>query len=299
MSKPEYKALKRPSVASMDAILGYPFSVLDHGFVRVIDYMGNDAAVVQAARVSYGDGTKSVSDDEALTHYLLRHEHTTPFEMCEIKLHCKMPIFVARQWIRHRTASVNEYSQRYSLAPDEFYMPEAEQVMSQSTTNKQGRDGAVNVEEAYRWLDMLAATKGAAMRLYKDATDSDIARELARIGLPVSNYTEWYWKTNLHNLMRFLKLRCDPHAQYEIRVYANVIASIFKTWLPVSHAAWDNHINKAVKFSGKAIEALRLFMQTEPTGNQNQLRAILKVDAGIKGRELQEICDALGIKEAA
>jgi thymidylate synthase (FAD) len=297
MSKPEYQALKRPSVASMDAILGYPFSVLDHGFVRVIDYMGNDAAVVQAARVSYGDGTKSVSDDEALTHYLLRHEHTTPFEMCEIKLHCKMPIFVARQWIRHRTASVNEYSQRYSLAPGEFYMPDAEQVMSQSQTNKQGRESAVDADIAEIFCRQLGDNSRRAYEKYEADTQIGIARELARINLPVSNYTEWYWKTDLHNLMRFLKLRCDPHAQYEIRVYADVIASIFKTWLPVSHAAWDNYIRDSVKFSGNTIRALREVLSQElnvPLEIRDELTR-----RGVKGRELTEVLEALGIKEAA
>ena len=227
---------RRATVPALEEVLYEPMPVLDHGFVRVIDYMGDDAAIVQAARVSYGKGTKKVSDDAGLINYLLRHRHTTPFEMCEIKYHIKVPIFIARQWIRHRTANVNEYSARYSVLDREFYIPSADQLASQSTQNHQGRGDLLQGEEAQRVLDIL---KEDATRNYDhyiemlnedekgevvDESNSGLARELARMNLTLNMYTQWYWKIDLHNLLHFLSLRADAHAQYEIRVYADDIS---------------------------------------------------------------------------
>jgi thymidylate synthase (FAD) len=226
---------KRPSVAALEELLFKSFKVLDHGFVRVVDYMGDDTAVVQAARVSYGRGTKRSSQDQALINYLMRHRHTTPFEMCEIKFHVKMPIFVARQWLRHRTASVNEYSARYSILSKEFYIPDIDHLAPQSTSNKQGRDGALSLQEKERILDILRTDATQAYAHYEelmnctengDIIDPErlgLTRELARMNLTLNYYTEFYWKVNLHNLLHFLSLRADAHAQYEIRVYAELI----------------------------------------------------------------------------
>ena len=220
---------RRATVAALEDILHEPQPVLDHGFVRVIDYMGDDAAVVQAARVSYGKGTKKVSDDAGLIKYLLRHRHTTPFEMCEIKYHVKLPIFVARQWIRHRTANVNEYSARYSMLDREFYIPEPDQLATQSSANRQGRGDVLEGEEAARVLHLLRSDAEATYDHYVEMLNEDeaghvveagrggLARELARINLTLNTYTQWYWKIDLHNLMHFLSLRADAHAQYEIR----------------------------------------------------------------------------------
>ncbi|HZU87664.1 MAG TPA: FAD-dependent thymidylate synthase, partial [Stellaceae bacterium] len=220
---------RRATVAALEEILYEPLPVLDHGFIRVIDYMGDDAAVVQAARVSYGRGTRRVSEDQGLINYLMRHRHTTPFEMCEIKFHVKLPIFVARQWIRHRTANVNEYSARYSILDKEFYIPAAEHLAAQATTNRQGRGEALEGAAARRVLDLLRAEAERAYAGYAELLDEDrtvdpprpgLARELARMNLSLNFYTQWYWKIDLHNLMHFLSLRADPHAQYEIRAYA-------------------------------------------------------------------------------
>lgn len=256
--------LPRVRVPALDAILGVEYPVLDHGFVRVIDYMGSDDSIVQAARVSYGSGTRSVQDDVALIRYLLRHSHTTPFEMCEIKLHVKLPIFVARQWIRHRTANVNEYSGRYSVIDKEFYVPAEEAVASQSGSNRQGRgdrlsqEGTANVraniiagsEEAYaRYEALLAAEPDGS---------SGVSRELARIGLGVNFYSQWYWKIDLHNLMRFLELRVDPHAQFEIRQYAVCILDIMKLWIPHAHKAFLDYRLNAVTLSAQALELIKL-----------------------------------------
>jgi thymidylate synthase (FAD) len=251
--------LTRPNVPALDAILGHQHPVLDHGFVRLIDYMGDDAAVVQAARVSYGEGTETPSSDAALIAYLMRHRHSTPFEMCEIKLHVKLPIFVARQWIRHRTANVNEVSARYSILDREFYIPEPDQVQHQSTANKQGRSGPVEKWANWKFREALKGVCGDAFDLYDTATSSqyDIARETARIGLPLSTYTQWYWKVDLHNLLHFLQLRADPHAQYEIRVYADAILSIVEKWVPMAHAAFVEHRLGAVTFSKSAMVILR------------------------------------------
>ncbi len=235
--------------------------VLDHGFVRVIDYMGDDGAIVQAARVSYGAGTKHVSNDEGLIRYLMRHWHSTPFEMCEIKLHVKLPVFVARQWIRHRTANVNEYSARYSILDREFYIPRVEDLAAQSVVNNQGRGEALTGEEAERVLRYLKDDAGRAYDHYEEMISQEgqagLARELARMNLPANIYTQWYWKVDLHNLFHFLRLRADTHAQYEIRVYAEAIAAMVQDWVPAAYAAFEDYRMGGVQLSGKGVEAIR------------------------------------------
>ena len=266
---------RRAVAPGLEEILYELIPVLDHGFVRVVDYMGDDGAIVQAARVSYGHGTKKISEDRALINYLLRHWHTTPFEMAEIKLHVKMPIFVARQWIRHRMASVNEYSARYSLLDREFYIPQAEQLAAQSAQNKQGRGEHVGPEEARQvlrlltedaernydhYLEMLNQREDGA-RLDNDRVG--LARELARMNLTLNFYTQWYWKIDLHNLMNFLRLRADPHAQYEIRVYAETILDVMKRWVPATYDAFVEHRLEAATFSGEALKALHRMLAGE------------------------------------
>lgn len=251
--------IKRPTSTFLDSILGHSFPVLDHGFVRCIDYMGDDQAIVQMARTSYGEGTKATSDDRGLIRYLVRHSHSSPLEGCEIKLHLKMPIFVARQWIRHRTAALNEVSGRYSVLPSEFYLPEYDRLGRQSTMNKQGTGDGYSTAEQNRLLEMLltdAASSFATYQLLCDE-DTDLSRELARINLPLSTYTEFYWKIDLHNLLHFLKLRCDVHAQYEIRVFADVIASLISRWVPHAHEAWVDYKRDAVTFSRMEMRVLR------------------------------------------
>ena len=220
----------------MEAHLYNAIPVLDHGFVRVVDYMGDDAAICQAARVSYGKGTKSVQNDEGSIRYLMRHWHSTPFETCEVKLHVKLPVFVARQWIRHRTANVNEYSARYSILDREFYIPAPEHVAAQSVVNNQGRGETLTGEEAARVLDILKSDSERSYNNYQAMISDDgqqgLARELARMNLPANIYTQWYWKVDLHNLLHFLRLRADAHAQYEIRVYADAICSVVADWVP-------------------------------------------------------------------
>jgi thymidylate synthase (FAD) len=231
--------------AGMEAHLYRAQPVLDHGFIRVIDYMGDDSAIVQAARVSYGAGTKHVQNDEGLIRYLMRHWHSTPFEMCEVKLHVKLPVFVARQWIRHRTANVNEYSGRYSILDREFYIPAPDQLAAQSTVNNQGRGEVLQGEEAARVLDLLKSDANRAYDHYEAMLSQDgqqgLARELARMNLPANIYTQWYWKTDLHNLFHFLRLRADPHAQYEIRVYAEAIAACVRDWVPLAFGAFEDY----------------------------------------------------------
>ena len=235
--------------------------VLDHGFVRVIDYMGDDSAIVQAARVSYGAGTKHVSNDEGLIRYLMRHWHSTPFEMCEVKFHVKLPVFVARQWIRHRTANVNEYSARYSILDREFYIPAPEHLAAQSTVNNQGRGAVLEGEEAARVLDMLKSDAGRAYDNYEAMLSQDgqqgLARELARMNLPANVYTQWYWKVDLHNLFHFLRLRADAHAQYEIRVYADLMCKLVADWVPIAFGAFEDYRMGGVSLSAKGIEVLR------------------------------------------
>jgi thymidylate synthase (FAD) len=244
--------LTRPHSPALDALLGRRFDVLDHGFVRVIDYMGDDAAVVQAARVSYGEGTTTTRSDRGLIDYLMRHRHTTPFEMCELKLHVKLPVFVARQWIRHRMANVNEASARYSVMTREFYLPSPESVALQARDNKQGRGAAVDPHTAASFIEVLTNVSLSARDDYDGALEAGIARELARIGLTLNTYTEWYWKIDLHNLLHFLRLRSDGHAQAEIRAYANVIGDVVEQWVPHTWAAWVEHVRDAPRLSASA-----------------------------------------------
>ncbi|POG51582.1 thymidylate synthase (FAD), partial [Wolbachia sp. wRi_2] len=232
------EATKRTIVKEIDAILYEEHKVLDHGFIRVVDYMGSDSAIVQAARVSYGKGTKQISQDEALIKYLMRHHHTTPFEMCEIKFHVKLPIFVARQWIRHRTANVNEYSARYSILDDEFYTPKPEQVAKQSDNNKQGSGEAFDPDTSKEIIDSLTNDSNLVYSHYEKFIEQGLAREIARTNLMLNYYTQFYWKIDLHNLLHFLKLRADKHAQYEIRVYAEVMLDIIKKWVPLAYNAF-------------------------------------------------------------
>jgi len=245
----------------MEAHLYHAHPVLDHGFIRVVDYMGDDAAIVQAARVSYGAGTKHVQNDEGLIRYLMRHWHSTPFEMCEVKLHVKLPVFVARQWIRHRTASVNEYSARYSILDREFYIPAPEQLAAQSSVNNQGRGEVLQGAEAARVLDLLKSDANRAYDHYEAMLSQDgqqgLARELARMNLPANIYTQWYWKVDLHNLFHFLRLRADTHAQYEIRVYAEAIAACVRDWVPLAYAAFEDYRMGGVNLSGKAVAVLK------------------------------------------
>jgi thymidylate synthase (FAD) len=245
----------------MEAHLYRAHPVLDHGFVRVIDYMGDDAAIVQAARVSYGQGTKAARDDAGLIRYLMRHWHSTPFEMCEIKLHVKLPVFVARQWIRHRTANVNEYSARYSILDREFYIPAPEHLAAQSAQNNQGRGEALSGEEAARVLDWLRSDAMRAYDHYEAMLSTDgqqgLARELARMNLPANVYTQWYWKVDLHNLFHFLRLRADAHAQYEIRVYAETICRIVADWVPAAWGAFEDYRLGSVTLSAKGVDCLK------------------------------------------
>ena len=263
--------------------------VLDHGFVRVIDYMGDDAAIVQAARVSYGAGTKHVSNDEGLIRYLMRHWHSTPFEMCEIKLHVKLPVFVARQWIRHRTANVNEYSARYSILDREFYIPAPDALAAQSSVNNQGRGAVLQGEEAARVLAML---KSDAAQMYdhyqamlSDEGQQGLARELARMNLPMNIYTQWYWKTDLHNLFHFLRLRADAHAQYEIRVYAEAIAGAVADWVPLAWKAFSDYRVGGVTLSAAAVDCLKRRLAGE---------AVTQENSGMSAREWREFEEVWG-----
>lgn len=239
----------RPISEGGEKWLYRPIKCLDHGFIYLVDYMGNDEAVVQAARVSYGSGTKQVSTQEGLIRYLRRNAHNTPSEMIELKFHCKMPIFVARQWIRHRTANVNEYSGRYSEMLDEFYLPQVHVLKSQSKTNKQGRADELSPELQEKVLNLLKAEYESQYGIYKELLAMDLTRELARIGLSVANYTQWYWKIDLHNLFHFLHLRLDEHAQYEIRVYAEAMATIVRDLAPISYKAFEDYQLYAMNFS--------------------------------------------------
>ena len=262
-------ATRRATVPALEELLYVAMPVLDHGFVRVVDYMGDDAAVVQAARVSYGRGTKKVSEDAGLIRYLMRHRHTTPFEMCEIKYHVKLPIFVARQWIRHRTANVNEYSARYSILDREFYLPAPEHLAAQSAVNRLGRGDVLEGREAAEVLDLL---RGDAMRTYDnyaamlnegidgaavDPGRRGLARELARMNLTLNTYTQWYWKTDLHNLLHFLSLRADPHAQYEIRAFAEPMLRTLDAWVPATAAAFRDYRLGAMTFSAAMLAVIR------------------------------------------
>ena len=295
----------RATVPALEKILYTPIPRLDHGFVRVVDYMGDDGAVVQAARVSYGHGTHIRSTDRTLIRYLMRHHHTTPFEMCEIKLHVKLPIFVARQWVRHRTANINEYSARYSILDREFYIPDAEVIASQSEGNRQGREGLVPAEQA-TWVQQLLiedATRaydhyGELLNQDRDGSPLDpnrdgLARELARINLSLSYYTQWYWKVDLHNLLNFLHLRADPHAQYEIRVYAQAILDqIVKPWVPLSHEAFLDYRLDAHTLSRQAMQIVRRLVSMQLTAVEK-----MRDGSGIGQREWGELMDALGLQD--
>lgn len=245
--------------------------VLDHGFVKLVDVMGDDSSIVQAARVSYGKGTKTVNEDEGLIRYLMRHQHTTPFEMVEFKFHCRMPIFVARQWIRHRTANVNEMSARYSEMPDIFYAPPAELCTTQSAQNKQGGTGT-QVEDAEGIAKTFADSQKAVYQEYENYLEKNMRRELARINLPVSLYTEWYWKIDLHNLFHFLKLRMDKHAQYEIRVFAEAMAGVVKQIVPLAWKAFEDYAVHSIHFSQLEIQALTAYL----AGQEPNLETLIK-----------------------
>ncbi len=282
----------RATVPALEAMLYQAVPVLDHGFVRVIDYMGDDAAVVQAARVSYGRGTKRVSEDAGLIRYLMRHRHSTPFEMCEIKYHVKLPIFVARQWIRHRTANVNEYSARYSVMDREFYIPAPEHLAAQSDSNRQGRGAVLQGDEAAAVLDLLRtdagrAHDGYAWMLNEDAADparQGLARELARMNLTLNTYTQWYWKADLHNLLGFLSLRADVHAQHEIRAYAEAMLATVAAWVPATYEAFKDYRTGAVTFSAGMLAVLQRRLAGE---------TVDQAGSGLSKREWAEMEDAL------
>jgi len=293
------RASPRPTLRTvsegMEKHLYLAHQVLDHGFVRVIDYMGNDSAIVQAARVSYGAGTRHVSNDAGLIRYLMRHWHSTPFEMCEIKLHVKLPIFVARQWIRHRTANVNEYSARYSILEREFYIPAPEQLAAQSKVNNQGRGEVLSGAEAARVLEMLKRDANSAYDHYQAMLSQDgqqgLARELARMNLPTNIYTQWYWKVDLHNLFHFLRLRADPHAQYEIRVYAETICKLVADWVPAAFAAFEDYRMGGVTLSAPAMECVRRMLggarvTQETSGmSKGEWRELQKILEDLDGRD--------------
>jgi len=293
----EAQLTRRATVPALEEILYEPLAVLDHGFIRVVDYMGEDSAIVQAARVSYGRGTRKVSEDRGLINYLMRHRHTTPFEMCEIKYHVKLPIFVARQWIRHRTANVNEYSARYSILDNEFYVPDSDHLAAQATTNRQGREAVLEGSAAARVLDLL---RGDAERAYAgyaellnegasgeptDPSRPGLARELARINLSLNFYTQWYWKTDLHNLMHFLSLRADPHAQYEIRAYAEVMLDTLSRWVPMTYAAFLEYRMNAALISATGLAVIRRLLAGEQVD---------QTTSGLSPREWRELMALLG-----
>ncbi len=281
--------MERPSVPAADALLGERLDVLDHGFVRLVDYLGGDARIVQSARVSYGDGTKTVREDAALIDYLLRHAHTSPFEQVVLTFHLKMPIFVARQWMRHRTARANEISGRYSVLPGEFYLPDPEQVRPQSTRNKQGRgDEAVPEDLQARVLALLKAGQASAYEEYETILDEGLARELARIHLPVSLYTELYWQIDLHNLMHFLRLRLDDHAQYEIRAYGEALATAAKAVAPLAYEAFEEHVLHGRQLSRRELDVVRGALDEEA------LRSALK-ESGLRRSRRNELLTKLGL----
>jgi thymidylate synthase (FAD) len=279
----EQTPTRRAVVPTLEDILYQALPVLDHGFIRVIDYMGDDAAIVQAARVSYGRGTKQVSDDRGLINYLMRHRHTSPFEMCEIKLHVKLPIFIARQWIRHRTANVNEYSARYSILDREFYIPEPSALNAQSAVNNQGRGEALGAAEAAEVLDWLKSDAARAYDHYEAMISSEgrqgLARELARINLPANVYTQWYWKTDLHNLFHFLRLRADAHAQWEIRAYAEVICALTEAWVPFAYKAFSDYRLGGAQLSAQALDCVKRMLKGE---------TVTQETSGMSAREWRE-----------
>ncbi|MCH9753374.1 MAG: FAD-dependent thymidylate synthase [Alphaproteobacteria bacterium] len=282
---------------ALEEILHKPIKILDHGFIRVIDYMGNDSSIVQAARVSYGSGTKKVNQDKGLISYLMRHYHNTPFEMCDIKFHIKLPIFIARQWIRHRTASVNEYSARYSILGKDFYMPEKDQMAVQSKTNMQGRGDLLSPEQAEKVSALLREDSERCYKHYEEMLNEDaegntvnednpkFARELARMNLTMNYYTEWYWKINLHNLLNFIRLRADNHAQYEIRVYAQAMLDIVKRWVPFTYEAFDEHRMNGSNISRKGMEVVKQMIAG---------KEVTQEESGMTKREWNELMNTLG-----
>ena len=291
---------KRVTAPELEKILYEAIPVLDHGFIRVVDYMGDDTSIVQAARVSYGKGTKKVNTDAGLIKYLMRHWHSTPFEMCEIKYHVKLPIFIARQWIRHRTANVNEYSARYSILDKEFYLPTPENLAAQSQSNRQGRGDVIKGDQAKEVLDLL---KSDAERTYKnyeemlnerydgsiiDEKKSGLARELARMNLTLNTYTQWYWKTDLLNLMNFLRLRADDHAQYEIRAYAEAMLDTLKKWVPTTYEAFMDYRVGGTEVSAKGKSIIKKLIKGEKVSIE---------DSGLSKREWNELMLALDIKD--
>ena len=293
----ETRPTRRATVPALEDILYEALPVLDHGFVRVVDYMGDDGAIVQAARVSYGRGTRRVSEDKGLIAYLMRHRHTTPFEMCEIKYHVKLPIFVARQWIRHRTANVNEYSARYSILDNEFYVPQPQHLAAQATTNRQGRGDVLEGKAAKRVLDLLREDAAHAYAGYAEMLNEDeagqprdpswpgLARELARMNLSLNFYTQWYWKTDLHNLMHFLALRADPHAQYEIRAYADTMIETLERWCPLAHAAFIEYRMNAASISATGLKVIQRLLAGETVEQKS---------SGLSPREWRELMAVLG-----
>ena len=282
----------RVTAPELEAVLYQPIEVLDHGFVRVIDYMGDDSSVVQSARVSYGKGTKKISNDKGLIKYLMRHRHSTPFEMCEIKFHIKLPIFIARQWIRHRTANVNEYSARYSILDKEFYIPSVENLAAQSQINNQGRGDALTDDEASNVIQILKNDAEQTYSNYEtllnenssggvlDEGKSGIARELARMNLTLNTYTQWYWKIDLNNLLHFLALRADDHAQYEIRVYADVMLDLVKKWVPLTYEAFEDYRMGGTELSAKEIHLMKKLLKGEK---------VLFEEEGLSKREWSEL----------
>ena len=291
---------KRVTAPALENILYEAIPALDHGFVRVVDYMGDDTSIVQSARVSYGKGTKKVSTDSGLIKYLMRHWHSTPFEMCEIKYHVKLPIFIARQWIRHRTANVNEYSARYSILDKEFYLPSTENLAAQSSSNRQGRGDVLEGEQAKEVLELL---KNDAERTYDnyemmlnerfdgstiDEGKPGLARELARMNLTLNSYTQWYWKTDLLNLLNFLFLRADSHAQYEIRVYAEAMLDTVKKWVPITHAAFLDYRVGAVHVSAKGKKVIQQMAKGEKVTHES---------SGLSKREWNELMTSFDFKE--
>jgi len=291
---------KRVTSPELEKILYDVIPVLDHGFIRVVDYMGDDSSIVQSARVSYGKGTKKVSTDEGLIKYLMRHWHSTPFEMCEIKYHVKLPIFIARQWIRHRTANVNEYSARYSILDKEFYIPNKEQLSAQSTINRQGRGDLITGDQADEILKILkddaTQTYGNYEKMLNERFDgtvvdekkSGLARELARMNLTLNSYTQWYWKTDLLNLLNFLFLRADIHAQYEIRVYAEAMLETVKKWVPITHSAFLDYRVGAVHVSAKGKKVIQQIAKGEKVNAES---------SGLSKREWNELMVSFDFKE--
>jgi thymidylate synthase (FAD) len=293
----ESSQTRRATVPALEAMLHTPIAVLDHGFVRVVDYMGDDGAIVQAARVSYGRGTRKVSEDQGLIRYLMRHRHSTPFEMCEIKYHVKLPIFVARQWIRHRMASVNEYSARYSILDREFYIPAPEHLAAQSESNRQGRGAVLEGDAASAVLDLLREDASRCHDHYAlmlggeeaggEGRGFGLARELARMNLTLNTYTQWYWKADLHNLLNFLALRLDSHAQYEIRVYAEAMLQTVRAWVPQACAAFEEYRLGAFTFSASMLGVLRRMLAGENVEQKG---------SGLSRREWDELMTALAAR---